>query len=813
MLKQFAKSWASLIYRNSVAVLLVAAIVTVLAFNNLGKLAISTNLEALMPQGAESVKTLNNALKKTGSFASIQLVAHSDNEETTLKYIKDAQAKIDTFDWVSSSQYYEDVEVLETHKLLLLSLDQLLELEARVNKAFPNYVAQEISKQFGSEVNITLRDENLVGTSSAVIDKELMEQFQQNTDGKTKNRRYFVSQDGLTAVLVVWPNPRLESLSSAKSMISDVNSVLASLSLDEYGNNLKAGVGGRIANKVAQFDAIINDVKFGLIGSIFLIGLLLIFSFRSLIVVPSIFIPLSIGILWTLGLTAVTIGGLNLITIFLTIILFGLGIDFGIHNFSRYREERRNGLSIEEALQTMVVDTGSASLIAALTTAVGFYSLLLTDFRAFTEFGFIAGSGVLLTYVSMYTIFPAIVVVLEKSGWWHTEKSGRRLFKKEAKSEVQKKKRNKFIFGSAIAFFAFSLVFAPQISFERNFKNLEAKQPPILQDANAMIHDVFPDGHDRAIIVVETLDALGKLDRYFKKKIKEDTDTPTIKKISSLLDFLPAQAAQKKRHEVIKRLEDRAKLSRAFYPSKYNALERYLSIDDLNLADMPDAILRTYIGTDSEPGYLMYVFNSVSMNNSDDAKRYYDDAAITVVDGKTYNAASEGFIFVEMIALMKADALKAIVLVILATAILVFVFIRKFVGSVVVLIPALFGVFLTVGIMGAFGPKLSIINMVILPSLIGIAVDNSIHIFHRFEKNIAHADIDEIMNNTGRAAVLTTLTTMLGFGGMVTASMGGLRSMGILAIIGFVACLVITWTLLPALLEAYRSWIRRRGVG
>lgn len=119
--------------------------------------------------------------------------------------------------------------------------------------------------------------------------------------------------------------------------------------------------------------------------------------------------------------------------------------------------------------------------------------------------------------------------------------------------------------------------------------------------------------------------------------------------------------------------------------------------------------------------------------------------------------------------------------------------------------PPLLGVLITIGIMGAIGPQLSIMNMVILPSLIGIAVDNAIHIFHRFEIEGESADIPNIMNTTGRAAVLTTLTTLIGFGGMITASMGGLRSMGILAIIGFVSCLIMTWVLLPVLMQMYRE--------
>ena len=113
--------------------------------------------------------------------------------------------------------------------------------------------------------------------------------------------------------------------------------------------------------------------------------------------------------------------------------------------------------------------------------------------------------------------------------------------------------------------------------------------------------------------------------------------------------------------------------------------------------------------------------------------------------------------------------------------------------------------------MGAFGPKLSIMNMVILPSLIGLSVDNSIHIYHRFKLAGVNANIRQIMNTTGRAAVITTITTLLGFGGMVTASMGGLRSMGLLAIIGFTACLIMTWSLLPVLLEAFGKPKNKKG--
>ena len=810
MIGFLAKKWARFIYRHAVFVLILSVIASAFAFQAAKKISVNTNLEALMPEGAPSVITLNKALRKTGSFASINIVAWSDDPKKTLDFIKAVKKKIDGEDWVDSSQYSQNIEVLERHKLLLLSLDQLQDLEKKIDKNYPIYMAHQAAKALGHDVNIHLRKDGIEASSTEELDTKFIEKFKNETTGKPRTERLFASEDGKTVILVVWPKPGLESLSNAKRMVDDSQKVIAAVKAEGLNPDVKAGVGGRIANKVAQFDAILGDVKFGLLGSVTLIALLIIFSFRSLATLPSIFIPLIIGILWTLGVTAEVIGGLNLITIFLALILFGLGIDFGIHNFSRYREERRAGKSIEQAIEVIIVDTGSASFVAALTTAVGFYSLMLTNFRAFTEFGFIAGSGVLLVYISMYSVFPALVVIMEKTGVWNTEKSGRHVVEMRRRPKVQQQKRNRIVFLTAIGLTAFSLIFAPRMQFERNFKNLEAKQPEVLREANARIHHVFPDGHDRAIIVVKTMEELKALDSYFKNYIKTDTETPTIKKVSSLLNFLPDQESQKKRHAVINRLLKRADALRAFDLDKYKRVKRYLTIDDLNLSDMPEAIRRTYIGTDSEPGYLMYVFNSISMDDSADAKKYYDDAAEIKVGGHTYHAASEGFIFVEMLAMMKADALKAIILVTFFTTITTFIFLRSFIGGIIVLVPTFLGVLLTVGIMGAFGPKLSIMNMVILPSLIGISVDNGIHIFHRFEMEGPKADIAHIMNNTGRAAVLTTLTTLFGFGGMVTASMGGLRSMGILAIIGFVCCLVMTWTLLPAELYAYQSRLRKK---
>ena len=810
MLTSAATLWSNFIFKRPLFILLIGAIITAFAMVGVTKISISTQIEALMPQGTKSVQTLNDALRKTGSFASVQVVVTSDDSDKNLIYLQDVKAQIEKFEWVESAQYEEDVSVLEQHKLLLLGEDELLELEKDVNQAYPTLVAKRIADAFGTEVTFTLREDNLVGYSTTVLDDSRLKQIQGELDSKPQSARPFISMDERTLVLVVWPKPGYESLGAAKRMVDESQALVDKLTMKPEYANLTSGVAGRIANKVAQFDAIVNDLKWGLLTSITLIAILLAWSYRSIMALPIIIIPLVLGILWTLAATTITIGGLNLITVFLTLILFGLGIDFGIHNFSRYREERRAGLDSQTALKVVILETGSASLIAALTTALAFFSLTLTEFRAFTEFGLIAGMGILLTFTSMYSVLPAMLVLSEKLGWKADKIKTSKFPRIENSSFLNALAIPKRVWVFIGLCIIFTIAFAPQIQFERNIKNLEAERPEALTVATAAVDRVFTDGHDRAIIVVETIEELIALDKHFNDHIAADTQTPTIKKVGSLLNFVPEQNAQKRRLEIIRRLDRRADQLQGLDPDKYDSTKRYLSVEDLNIADLPNALRRTYLGTQSEPGYLMYVYNSVSMDDSATARLFYDDAAQVDVGGKSYFSASEGFIFVEMIALMKSDAIKAISLVTLTTAILVFIFVRSFSGTFVVLAPALLGVLITVAVMGAWGPNLSIMNMVILPSLIGIAVDNSIHIYHRYAHDGARANIANIMNSTGRAAALTTMTTLIGFGGMITASMGGLRSMGMLAIIGFLSCLVMTWLLLPLLLSVHKNYISKK---
>ena len=125
-------------------------------------------------------------------------------------------------------------------------------------------------------------------------------------------------------------------------------------------------------------------------------------------------VPVVLGVVWTLGIVSITIGYLNLITAFIAAVLLGLGIDFGLHFYARYREERAVGHDPLEAMTETHVHCGEASLLAAVTTATGFGALAVADFRGFSQFGVVAAVGVLLSLLAVLVVFPALVFAFER---------------------------------------------------------------------------------------------------------------------------------------------------------------------------------------------------------------------------------------------------------------------------------------------------------------------------------------------------------------------------------------------------------------
>ena len=106
------------------------------------------------------------------------------------------------------------------------------------------------------------------------------------------------------------------------------------------------------------------------------------------------------------------------------------------------------------------------------------------------------------------------------------------------------------------------------------------------------------------------------------------------------------------------------------------------------------------------------------------------------------------------------------------------------------------------GGMRLLGLSFNFANLVTVPLIIGVGIDNGVHIVHRLRLE-GDKGMIVVLRHTGRAILIAGLTTMIGFGSLALASHRGLASLGLVLLMGVGACVVTATVVLPNMLIAF----------
>ena len=153
-----------------------------------------------------------------------------------------------------------------------------------------------------------------------------------------------------------------------------------------------------------------------------------------------------------------------------------------------------------------------------------------------------------------------------------------------------------------------------------------------------------------------------------------------------------------------------------------------------------------------------------------------------------------------MLKVMLDDSTLAVILTLTVVTLVLLIDLRSFIDTFLVLTPLLSALIWVTGFMYVFDIKLNLYNMIAFPTIIGMGIDNGVHIFHRYRETGLNS-MRLVLRTTGLALLATSLTTMVGFSGLVWAKHPALSSIGVLSLIGLGSCFVTSVTLLPALLQ------------
>ncbi len=251
-----------------------------------------------------------------------------------------------------------------------------------------------------------------VETIEAALDGETAEQLRQRLTRAAAAPPFYLTGGG-GAYLFVQIEPRKvdDQLEPVQPAVDEVRAVMAELA--EAQPDIEAGLTGVPVIEADETVVTERDATRASILAVVLIAIMLIVAFHSWPKPLMAVAALLVGIAWSFGYLTLAIGHLQLLSVVFTVILLGLGIDFGIHIISRFEMVRHEHPPGVPGFRETMVDTlrvmGPGIATGALTTAVAFSTTLFTDFEGMAEMGHIAGAGIVLCLIAMFTVLPVLM--------------------------------------------------------------------------------------------------------------------------------------------------------------------------------------------------------------------------------------------------------------------------------------------------------------------------------------------------------------------------------------------------------------------
>ncbi|MYB54887.1 MAG: MMPL family transporter [Gemmatimonadetes bacterium] len=787
---RFLAGWTYRHYRGILVVsILLTAFCSIFVYR-LGR-KLETDLVALIPKNYQSVKTLNEIKQRVGGVGSLVVLVQSPDFEANRRFAEDLahelqDEKYETY--INFVDYKRDAEFYRKNALLFMETDDLDEVLTRID----DYIIQEKLKL--SPLYISLDEEE------AVLDFSDIESKYRTADNGDET--YYTNSDRTILALEAMAAGTVSNIGFAKDMQRVIHQAVKKVNPRAYHPQMLIEYGGPFKNKIDEYDTILSDVRSTLIFGVMGIVALLTFYFRQPLAAFFVAIPLAMGLIWAFAITYWVIGNLNTMTAFLFVILFGLGIDFGIHMFARYLEVRMDNTNVQKSIETMLSQTGQAILTAAITTSIAFFSLTLTDFRGFSEFGFIVGTGIVMSLVSMTTVLPAVLVLADQRFMWirmrhvwgHNWGGSRGHFPYP-----------KLVIASALLLTIYLGIHLRDIDFEYDFTNLRSNLPASVKVKQKMttIPKYGSESQSYGIVLADSKTELDEIVDALEKKIAKGDSTPTIDKVKTLWTELRGQDEKLELIGEIRVLADGegAKLIKGTQKAKLDSLRELLDVKRLSVEDLPENLLRKFETIDGSQAYFAQILPSVQLRDGKNAIAFAEDShEIQTASGKVFYSSSSNIIFADMLRLMLRDSPRAISLTVIVVFLILLTDFRSLRSALLVIFPLACGTVWMCGSLYLQDLKLNFYNMVALPTIIGMGIDNGVHLYHRYKQE-GPGSMPVVIRSTGGAMFISMLTTMVGFFGLMMATHPGLNSIGRLALIGLLTCFVAAVLVLPAILE------------
>ena len=871
--------------RHAVATVVVSVVLAVAAgLYTLHSLAFVTSHVRLLPQHERYVKLLREYQRDFGELNDIVVVVEAPTPEQS----KDFAARLvealgRTGVDPSRVTYRIDPAYFESRGLLYLSVDELTKLRDRLfdsedfiegYAADPTLVRllEGINQQIANAMVLGFFDVGLGGGRSTDLRflEAVLDQIAARLDGKgtytspwssafsvgrldQPDAGYYFSSDRRWLFMFV-RQPRHEgSFIETRATIRTLRRTIADLERDH--GDVRAGVtGSRAISNDEMITAFDDSQLASALAFTFTLGLLVL-AFRRVVKPLLMTATLTVSLLWSTGIVTLVVGHLSIFSVMFISIVVGIGIDYGVYFLYGYHDERGLGATSAAALRRTGERMGAGIVLGALTAAGAFVVLMVTDFQGIREFGLVSAIAILVAFVSMVTLFPALLVLAERRAGEAAPPATETLAQAHWLERLIRPRRT--ILVATVVLTVFAIWGAAHVGFGYNMLKLQAKGVESVvweerivakagrsgfaalatasnleelrrkQDALAALPSVskvdsvlmlVPDHQTEKLKLIGQLaplvasvrvaappaaapidlrPPLRTLHRRLTLATEEAGDEaragvePVKAKVQALLDRL-GSAAPADAGAGLRELQ--GQIARDF-GDKLASFQKSLTPRPVLPGEAPPELRSRYVGTSGR--YLLRIHPAVDIWQRTGAERFVTELRTVEPDVTGPPVTSY-----EAIRFIRSGYFQGTLYALALVTLITLAMLRSLPGTLLALTPLALATLWTVGFMHVFDLEFNLANVWALPLIIGTAAEFGINIFMQYQEGY-QAGGPTLPRSTVMGVVLNGLTTVAGFASLMVAHHRGIFGLGLLLTIGVAATMIAALIVLPALLQLF----------
>lgn len=766
--------------------LFITFIPSIPAFYGINHLALDTDVVRLLPESSPAAQWARKLKTIVGDGGFFTILVNGEDREKLIKAVHETVAKVEQLEEIGSVNFTYPKDFIDKYRYQLIStnyLEKILDYTLSMKASLNPFTEDILSEEPGDSV-LSVKDEDEI--------KILFSHYSNLT-------RYHESEDGKVMGIFIRPKANFTNISQLHKILLKLEKISNDTS-NEY--EVWAGVGGSQIHNLKEYEVIRSDLNRSGLITVIAVVLILIISFRSFVILPVLLYPLGAGLLWSFALVPPILGDLNIITSFLLIVLFGMGIDYSIHLVKRFQLELVNH-SPDKALLETYRSTGMSVVTSGMTTGIALLILAASDFRGFSEFGLIGGGTIFIMLLAMLTVMPVAMFLGQKYG-----------FVKSYRQSGQNRREIKVRASLIIAIFLpLCLVFAAfNLQFNYDFNKLKP-QIPTSKIFNKHNSEVYKTKYmsPGAIYLAPDLKSLDELLAVIDNEVnKKDS---LFQKVTSVRNYAPEIQESVERIKLIESIQEQLggrwikKIEDPMIRKWAYDMRGWQLPDDFpQVKTLPESLVKSLVVGEKKEFYVAGIYPNVSRGNGKNAMAFTQEMYDLNTPDAIQGPVGEMPIFAEILWTVLDEGPWTLIFSFGAVFLLILIGFRSFKETAIITLPLIAGLIMTMGVMALTNFKLNFFNVVIFPALIGMGVDSGVHYYRRWKELIMNTG--ECQKELYNPLTVCTVTTMMGYSGMVFAQHPGLRSMGILACLGLGCIWLTSLVLFPGVLEL----LRNRGV-